>query len=77
LGRLQAALDRLPPRCRQAIVLRRVEGYSQKEVAKIMGVTEGTVESQVMRGVRILTNAASGWHDPDETGAWRFWKWKD
>src|SRR5262245_40044984 len=28
---LQAALDKLPPRCRQVILMRKVEGFSQKE----------------------------------------------
>src|SRR5437868_4977391 len=42
---LQVALDSLPPRCRQVMVLRKVEGLSQKEVAARMGVTTETVEN--------------------------------
>ena len=33
LRRLQAALDCLPPRCREAVVLGRIEGFSGKEIA--------------------------------------------
>jgi RNA polymerase sigma factor (sigma-70 family) len=54
---LQAALDSLPPRCRQVVVLRKVEGLSQKEVAARMGVTTETVENQVAKGMRLLAQA--------------------
>lgn len=57
---LQAALDDLPPRCRQIVVMRKVEGLSQKEVAKRMGVAVDTVENQVAKGMRLLTQAMSG-----------------
>jgi RNA polymerase sigma-70 factor (ECF subfamily) len=57
---LQAALDELPPRCRQIVVMRKVEGLSQKEVANRMGVTVDTVENQVAKGMRLLAQAMSG-----------------
>lgn len=60
LRRMQAALDELPPRCRQVIVLRRVHGFSQREVALKMGIKEETVENQVVKGMRMLADAASG-----------------
>jgi len=54
LRRLQVALDRLPPRCREAIVLKQVEGLSRKEIAQRMGIGEGTVKDYVAEGVRAL-----------------------
>jgi RNA polymerase sigma factor (sigma-70 family) len=57
---LQAALDDLPPRCRQIVVMRKVEGLSQKEVARRMGVAVDTVENQVAKGMRLLTQALTG-----------------
>jgi RNA polymerase sigma factor (sigma-70 family) len=54
---LQAALDALPPRCRQVVLMRKVEGLSQKEVAKRMGITIETVENQVAKGMRLLAQA--------------------
>jgi RNA polymerase sigma-70 factor (ECF subfamily) len=54
---LQAALDKLPPRCRQVVLMRKVEGFSQKEVAKEMGITIETVENQVAKGMRLLAQA--------------------
>ena len=54
---LQAALDELPPRCRQVVLMRKMEGLSQKEVAKRMGITIETVENQVAKGMRLLAQA--------------------
>jgi RNA polymerase sigma-70 factor (ECF subfamily) len=54
---LQTALDALPPRCRQVVLMRKVEGLSQKEVAKRMGITIETVENQVAKGMRLLAQA--------------------
>jgi RNA polymerase sigma-70 factor (ECF subfamily) len=54
---LQTALDHLPPRCRQVVILRKVEGCSQREVARQMGITEETVEHHLAKGMRILGHA--------------------
>lgn len=51
---LARALDRLPPKCRTVVWLRRVEGLSQKEVAQRLGVTEKTIEQHVSKGARLL-----------------------
>ena len=54
---LQRALQLLPPRCRQVVELRKIEGLSQRDVAHQMGITEHTVERQVSLGVRALAEA--------------------
>lgn len=54
---LQSALALLPPRCREVVELRKIEGLSQREVATRMGITEDTVERQVSKGVRALAAA--------------------
>lgn len=56
LHRLSAALDRLPPRCRQVVWLRRVEELSQKQVAARLGVSEKTVEKQIAKGMRLMAD---------------------
>ncbi len=56
LRRLQSALDRLPKRCREAIVLRKVDGLSVREIATRMGVAEKTVKRHLTDGVRTLAN---------------------
>lgn len=46
------AIAALPPRCREIIVRRKLQGVSQREVAAQLGLSEKTVEVQVARGVR-------------------------
>ncbi|WP_353188991.1 RNA polymerase sigma factor [Pseudomonas sp.] len=60
LHRLQTGLDRLPPRCREVVLLRRVEGLSQREVATKLGVGEDTVEKHMMYGMRALIDFMLG-----------------
>jgi RNA polymerase sigma-70 factor, ECF subfamily len=44
---LAAALDELPEKLRIVIVLAAIEGYDTREVAKLVGVPEGTVKSRL------------------------------
>ena len=57
LRRLQSALDGLSPRCRETLILARVEGLSGREIARRMGITESTVSHYLKRGVQSLANA--------------------
>jgi RNA polymerase sigma-70 factor (ECF subfamily) len=49
-----AALDQLSKTCRETLILRRVEGLSQKEVARRLNISEKTVEKHMANGVRML-----------------------
>jgi RNA polymerase sigma-70 factor (sigma-E family) len=49
-----AALKRLPPRQREAIVLRYYAGLPEQEIARAMGVSRGTVKSATSRGLATL-----------------------
>jgi RNA polymerase sigma factor (sigma-70 family) len=44
----------LPPRCREVFVLRKIDGLSQREVAQKLGVSEGTIEKQMHKGLNLL-----------------------
>lgn len=71
LKRLRAGLERLPPRCREVVVLRRIEGLSQRETAERLGVKVSTVEKQMAYGLRALTDFMLGGtgrirREPDE-----------
>jgi RNA polymerase sigma-70 factor (sigma-E family) len=52
-----AALAGLPPRRREAIVLRYWLDLSEREIAAAMGVSPGTVKSNVSRGLAALAAA--------------------
>jgi RNA polymerase sigma factor (sigma-70 family) len=57
---LIAALATLPPRRREAIVLRYWLDLSEREIADAMGVSPGTVKSHVSRGLDALEEALRG-----------------
>lgn len=57
---LMDAVKKLPPRCREVMTLRKIDGFSQREVAEKMGITEDTVERQVSKAVRLLEKALHG-----------------
>jgi DNA-directed RNA polymerase specialized sigma24 family protein len=40
------------------LVLARLEGLSQREIAQSLGITEGAVESRLVRAMRALTMLA-------------------
>ncbi len=60
LRRLTAALDRLPPRCREAVTLRKIEGLSRREIAARMGIAEFTVNRHLTEGMRALADILYG-----------------
>jgi RNA polymerase sigma-70 factor (ECF subfamily) len=54
LRRLATAIAAMPLKTREAFILRRVEGFSQREIAAQMRISENTVEKHISRGVRFL-----------------------
>ncbi|EPX85438.1 RNA polymerase sigma factor [Salipiger mucosus] len=57
---LQAALDALPERQKQAVVLRHLEGLSNPEIAGIMDIGVRAVESLTARGRKALEGLLLG-----------------
>nr|WP_255630938.1 sigma-70 family RNA polymerase sigma factor [Novosphingobium sp. FKTRR1] len=56
--RVRALIADLPERCGRIVELRKIEGWSQKEIAAHFGMTEKAVEKQVWVGVRAVRE---GW----------------
>jgi RNA polymerase sigma-70 factor (ECF subfamily) len=56
-GRLQAALEALPPYHRGVIVMREIEGLSYEEMAQAMGVSKGTIMSRLFHARQKLQKA--------------------
>lgn len=55
--RTREAIDQLPENQRAVLILAKFEGLSQKEVAATLGITEGAVESRLVRALRRLAAA--------------------
>jgi RNA polymerase sigma-70 factor (ECF subfamily) len=57
LERVLGLIAMLPPVCRQVIELRRIHGFTQKETALRLGVTESVVENNSIRGLKAILKA--------------------
>ena len=55
--RTRAAIDRLPLQQRTALILAKFGGMSQREIAATLGISEGAVESRLVRAMRRLEAA--------------------
>ncbi len=47
---IQKAIEKLPPKFKEVILLRDVQGFSYEEISQILGIPLGTVKSRVNRG---------------------------
>lgn len=59
-ARVLAIIANLPERCRRAVQLRKIEGWSQKAIAEHLGASEKAVEKQIWLGVRAIRAAWAG-----------------
>jgi RNA polymerase sigma-70 factor (ECF subfamily) len=63
--KLQRVIANLPTQCRRAFEMRRLEGYSQREIAERMGISEKTVEKHVAKALaRVIESMGT---TPDST----------
>lgn len=60
LRRALAGLEKLPPRCREVVRLRKVEGLNIRETAVKLGIGHHTVERQLTLGLRALADFMLG-----------------
>jgi RNA polymerase sigma factor (sigma-70 family) len=56
----EAALERLPDRAREVLVLHDVEGHAHGEIAGMLGITTGTSKSQLHRARGLLRDLLAG-----------------
>jgi RNA polymerase sigma factor (sigma-70 family) len=50
---LARVIASLPEKCREVLLLRKIHGLSQKEIAQRLGIAEHTVEKHISHGVRL------------------------
>ncbi|MBT1712588.1 hypothetical protein KK062_30415, partial [Fulvivirgaceae bacterium PWU5] len=51
------AEDTLPPRCRQIFLMSRMEALTYREISGILGISEKTVENQLVKALSLLRTA--------------------
>lgn len=51
---LEVVRTKLPAKCREIILLSRMEGMSNAEISEHLGISVKTVENQITRGLKIL-----------------------
>lgn len=57
LAQVLALIETLPPRCREIFTMRKIEGLSQREIARRLNVTESVVENDAVKGLALLVRA--------------------
>jgi len=57
---IEAALEKLSPIFREAVVLRDITDMSYEEIAEVLGVSLGTVKSRILRGREALRAELAG-----------------
>jgi len=56
LRRLSDAINRLPPHCRDVVIMRRIQDLPRSEIAARLGLTEGTVSVYLTEGMYALAD---------------------
>lgn len=52
LEALSAIVESLPPQCRRVLIMRKVLGFSHKEIARRLNISTRTVEKHLTRGLQ-------------------------
>jgi RNA polymerase sigma factor (sigma-70 family) len=60
LGQVAEAFDGLSDRCRDVMWMKKIEGRSQKDIARQLKITEATVEFHLVSGMKQLTRLIFG-----------------
>jgi RNA polymerase sigma-70 factor (ECF subfamily) len=60
LRRVMDALERLPPRSRDVVVARQLDGLSRRQIAERMGISEETVKWHLATGMNALADLFYG-----------------
>jgi RNA polymerase sigma-70 factor (ECF subfamily) len=62
---VRAAIDRLPPRCREIFLLSRDGRLTYNDIARTLEISVKTVETQMGRALRALRTSLASYRDPE------------
>lgn len=58
---IHGAIERLPPSLRSVFEIREVQGWSTRQTAKLLGLSEATVKTRLHRARRVLRESVEGY----------------
>ena len=58
---VRAAINELPPRCREVFELSRIHGLKYAEIAETLGISQKTVEAQMGKALRVMRERLAPW----------------
>jgi RNA polymerase sigma-70 factor (ECF subfamily) len=67
---VEAALEKLKPNFRAAVILRDIEDLSYEEIAAVLEISLGTVKSRILRGREALRKVLEGRLEPETSVQW-------
>lgn len=56
IARINYAIDRLPPRCRQVFVLAKIEKLPYKEIATLLGISVKTINVHISKALEAISS---------------------
>jgi RNA polymerase sigma-70 factor (ECF subfamily) len=63
-ARIDAAIEALPDKYHEILVLREIEGLSYEDISSRLGMSKGTVESRLFRARERLRERLASWMEP-------------
>ncbi len=57
LKKIYEAIGELPPKCREAFTLAKINGFKHREIAEIMDISEKTVNNHLVTALKKITEA--------------------
>lgn len=63
---LDQVVNHLPEKCRQIFVMNRFDGMKYKEISKILGLSEKTVENQLVKALGVVRQAVKKYQADDQ-----------
>jgi RNA polymerase sigma factor (sigma-70 family) len=66
LQRVEKLIHQLPLKCRRVFILRRIHGESQRDIARMFGISESAVEKLATRGLKLILKALEGDEGPED-----------